>query len=73
MLKLYTKGDCPQCVQMKITLALNNIKYETQDIFKNQEVLSFLRDNGHRSMPQAFIDGKHLGGVVEITKYLKTL
>ena len=50
---------------MKLTLELNNVKYETQDIFK--------RVNGHRNMPQAFIDGKHLGGVVEITKYLKTL
>tara|TARA_R110000850_G_scaffold70162_4_gene155709 strand:+ start:3510 stop:3686 length:177 start_codon:yes stop_codon:yes gene_type:complete len=58
---------------MKLTLELNNVKYETQDIFKDEEVLYFLRVNGHRNMPQAFIDGKHLGGVVEITKYLKTL
>lgn len=62
--EIYTKAFCGYCVRAKALLGRKGIAFEEYDITmggpKRQEMLD--RAPGSLTVPQIFIDGRHVGG-----------
>jgi glutaredoxin 3 len=62
--EIYTKAFCGYCARAKALLDQKGVAYEEYDITmggpKRTEMLD--RANGGSTVPQIFIDGKHIGG-----------
>lgn len=62
--EIYTKMFCPYCTRAKSLLASKGTEFEEYDISlggpKRVEMLE--RSNGGFTVPQIFIDGRHVGG-----------
>jgi glutaredoxin 3 len=62
--EIYTKMFCGYCAAAKRLLAGKDVAFEEYDITlggpKRAEMLQ--RANGRTSVPQIFIDGRHVGG-----------
>ncbi len=62
--EIYTKMFCPYCTRAKSLLASKGVDFEEHDISlggpKRAEMLD--RANGGHTVPQIFIDGRHVGG-----------
>jgi len=62
--EVYTKMFCPYCARAMRLLASKGVEIEEYDITlggpKREEMLS--RANGRHTVPQIFIDGRHVGG-----------
>jgi glutaredoxin 3 len=63
-IEIYTKAFCPYCFRAKALLDSKNVEYEEIDITmggpRRPEMIQ--RANGRTTVPQVFIDGKHIGG-----------
>ncbi|MFA5989272.1 MAG: glutaredoxin 3 [Sphingomonas sp.] len=63
-IEIYTKAFCPYCTSAKKLLASKNVVVEEFDISlggpKRLEMLN--RAPGHTTVPQIFINGRHVGG-----------
>ena len=63
-IELYTKFMCPYCARAKALLDSKGVSYEDTDISsggsKREEMLQ--RSHGRHTVPQIFIDGRHIGG-----------
>lgn len=63
-IEIYTKAFCPYCVRAKRLLAAKGAAFEEYDITlggpKRQEMIQ--RANGRTTVPQIFIDDRHVGG-----------
>jgi glutaredoxin 3 len=62
--EIYTKAFCPYCSRAMRLLADKGVEPEETDITlggsKRAEMLA--RANGRTTVPQVFIDGRHIGG-----------
>jgi len=58
MLTIYSKPNCPHCDLAKSWLDSNKIDYEVVDISINNEALDMLREQGHKSVPQIYLNGE---------------
>lgn len=62
--EIYTKFLCPYCTRAKSLLQSKGVEFTEYDITmggpKREEML--LRAPGRTTVPQVFIDGKHIGG-----------
>lgn len=62
--EIYTKAFCPYCTRAKSLLQSKGARFEEADISmggaKRQEMIQ--RANGRTTVPQIFIDGRHIGG-----------
>jgi glutaredoxin 3 len=62
--EIYTKFLCPYCARAKRLLGEKGAEFEeyeiTGDSAKRQEMIG--RANGRTTVPQIFIDGRHVGG-----------
>lgn len=62
--EIYTKAFCPYCSRAMRLLASKGVEPEEFDITmggpKRAEMLQ--RSNGRTTVPQVFIDGRHIGG-----------
>ncbi|HEX8365366.1 MAG TPA: glutaredoxin 3 [Allosphingosinicella sp.] len=62
--EIYTKFMCPYCARAKQLLQSKGIDYEETEISmdrdKREEMIQ--RANGRTTVPQIFIDGRHVGG-----------
>ena len=62
--EIYTKFTCPYCARAKALLDRKGVTYEEYEISmggpKRTEMLE--RANGRTTVPQIFIDGRHIGG-----------
>jgi glutaredoxin 3 len=62
--EIYTKPGCPYCARAKALLGAKKVEFEEYDVggdaAKRQEMLG--RANGRHTVPQIFIDGRHVGG-----------
>lgn len=63
-IEIYTTNYCSFCVNAKALLTRKNISFEEIDLTGNDEARAELlkRVNGVRTVPQIFIDDKHIGG-----------
>jgi len=67
---VYGTDSCMACVATKRMLDNYGYKYEYKDITKSKYRGEFHRLK-HRSIPQVYIDGKHIGGYYELKEWLK--
>jgi glutaredoxin 3 len=62
--EIYSKIFCPYCTRAKQLLAAKGVDYEEYDITmggpKRSEMIQ--RANGRTTVPQIFIDDRHIGG-----------
>jgi glutaredoxin 3 len=62
--EIYTKFGCPYCSRAKALLGQKGTQYEEYEINsvpgKRDEMME--RSNGRHTVPQIFIDGRHVGG-----------
>ena len=62
--EVYTKAWCPYCSRAMNLLASKGVEVEEFDLTmggpKRAEMLQ--RSNGRTTVPQIFIDGRHIGG-----------
>jgi len=67
-IEIYTKAFCGYCVRAKALLGRKGVVFEEYDITmggpKRQEMLQ--RAPGSLTVPQIFIDGRHIGGSDEL-------
>ena len=63
-IEIYTKAFCPYCTRAKRLLDGKGVSYEELDITmggpKRAEMIQ--RADGRTTVPQVFIDGRHIGG-----------
>lgn len=68
---VYTKDNCPHCVQAKTLLSNRGVEYTEVNIGRDitrEEFFSLFPEA--RTVPQIILDGKHIGGLQELTKVL---
>lgn len=65
---IYTTSVCPYCVAAKRLLGKLAIDYDEIDVGDDRERRSEMveRAQGHRTVPQVFIDDEHVGGYTEL-------
>jgi glutaredoxin 3 len=57
-LTIYSKANCPFCEMAKKYLQSKNINYQELRIDQDADARQFLLSEGHRSVPQLYLDGK---------------
>ena len=60
MITVYSKNNCPFCVQAKSLLQLKGVDFEEVKIDESSEAREFIVGEGHRTVPQIYRDGKLL-------------
>jgi glutaredoxin 3 len=60
MITVYSKNNCPFCVQAKSLLQLKGVAFEEVKIDESSEAREFVLGEGHRTVPQIYQDGKLL-------------
>jgi glutaredoxin 3 len=62
--EIYSTLFCPYCARAKALLAKKGVQFENIDLIeqpdRREEMIR--RAGGRTSVPQIFIDGKHIGG-----------
>jgi glutaredoxin 3 len=63
-IEIYTQPYCPYCTRAKALLASKGVAYKEIDAPHGtpERVEARTRSGGRTSVPQIFIDGKHIGG-----------
>jgi glutaredoxin 3 len=62
MIKIYTKTTCPYCDQAKQLLEAFGFEYEAVNIEQDSEARTWLLGEGHRSVPQIYVNDSLLQG-----------
>ena len=68
--EIYTWQTCPFCIRAKLLLWWKGVNYTEYKIDGDEEARNLMgeRANGHRSVPEIFINDQHIGGCNEIYK-----
>ena len=72
-LTLYTQNDCPYCEMMKVKLEDWGYDYDIVNISYDIDKKSFLKEQGHKTVPQLYWNRKHLNKVDTMKFTLKML
>ena len=72
MITVYSKNNCPYCVQAKNLLKSKGVAFEEINIEEQPEAREFILAEGHRTLPQIYQDGKILvaGGYMGLAKQM---
>ena len=67
-IEIYTWQSCPFCIQAKALLKSKGVEFTEYAIDGDEQARSKMaeRSNGKRSLPQIFIDDRHIGGCDDI-------
>lgn len=70
MITVYSKSNCPFCVQAKNLLKLKGIDFQEVKIDEDTTAKEFVLSEGHRTVPQIYKDGRVLveGGYQGLAK-----
>ncbi|WP_354622626.1 glutathione peroxidase [Psychromonas sp. MME2] len=68
---LFTKPGCPFCAKAKAVLAESNIAFEEIVLGKDATSVSLKAVTGATTVPQLFVDGKHIGDSDAVVAYVK--
>jgi glutaredoxin 3 len=70
MVTVYSKNNCPFCVQAKNLLKLKGIDFQEVKIDEDTNAKEFVLSEGHRTVPQIYKDGRVLveGGYQGLAK-----
>lgn len=63
-IEVYTKFLCPYCTRAKSLLDMKGAEYREIDVTMDRVGFDAMveRAGGRRTVPQVFIDGRHIGG-----------
>ena len=62
-IEIYTTALCPYCASAKALLDRKGARYEETDVtFDPEKRKEIIRRSGCRTVPQIWIDGRHIGG-----------
>jgi glutaredoxin 3 len=66
--EIYTWSSCPFCIRAKALLDRKGVKYAEYVIDGDEQARDKMsqRANGRRSVPQIFINDRHIGGCDDI-------
>lgn len=66
--EIYTTQSCPYCIAAKRLLTKKGVTFTEIDVGRDPALRDAMtrRANGGRTVPQIFIDGKHVGGSDDI-------
>ncbi len=67
---LFSRTGCSHCTTARKLLIEKDISFEELIIGKDVTVLALKAIAGQTASPQAFIDGRHIGGLKEIEQFL---
>ncbi|WP_414589266.1 glutathione peroxidase [Scytonema sp. PCC 10023] len=70
LVSLFTKVGCPFCARAKEMLTERGIDYEEIVLGKGVTTRSLKAVTGATTVPQVFVDGKHIGGSEALETYL---
>lgn len=59
-IRLYTQPNCGFCDLMKEMLDKVKISYYTIDIKEDEMALAFIKEQGHRTVPQLYANDVHI-------------
>lgn len=64
LIEIYTTPVCPYCVKAKALFKKKSVAWTEIDVAADEVVRNDMveKAGGKRSVPQIFIDGKHVGG-----------
>lgn len=62
MIVVYSKDMCPYCDRTKDKLNEMGLEYTEINVSKNPDKREFLKEEGHRTVPQIYINGKVVPG-----------
>ena len=69
MLRLYTQPNCPFCDLMKEMLDQTSHKYEVVNIREDPGALVWIRDRGHKTVPQLYLNDIHINQKSDTREY----
>ncbi|WP_319782316.1 glutathione peroxidase [Oceanisphaera sp. IT1-181] len=67
---VFSKPGCPFCLRAKQMLSDKNMRFEEVVLGKGVSSTTLKAVSGRSTVPQIFIDGRHIGGSEELTEYL---
>ena len=64
IVEIYTTPTCPYCIRAKALLNDKGVEYRETDVSQSTAIRSAMtaRAGGRHTVPQIFIDDKHIGG-----------
>jgi glutaredoxin 3 len=67
-IEIYTTPICPYCARAKGLLEDKGVGFQEIDVFMDSGQRETMRERagGRNTVPQIFIDGKHIGGCDEL-------
>jgi glutaredoxin 3 len=70
---VWSKDQCPYCVQAKQLLESKGIEYEERNIMQGTWTKQQLLESvpTARTLPQIFLDDNYIGGFTELRKHLQ--
>lgn len=69
MFTVYSKNECPFCVQSKMLLDRVGVNYEVVDIESSKDVYEEFKAH-YRTVPQVFNGSEYIGGFEALQDYL---
>lgn len=69
MFTIYSKNECPFCVQSKMLLDRLRIDYDVIDIESSREVYKSFKSK-YKTVPQVFNGEEYIGGFESLQDYL---
>ena len=69
MLTLYSMKNCPYCELMKSMLDETHHSYEIVDITEDKGSLVWIRDKGHKTVPQLYLNDIHINQKTDTREY----
>jgi len=57
-LQLYTQNECGWCIQLEQKLTDWGFEYELLNITLDEDAKQFMKDKGHKTVPQLYYKGK---------------
>ncbi len=67
---LFSKPGCPFCAKAKQMLLDQGMRYEEVVLGQDATSITLKAVSGRATVPQIFIDGRHIGGSDELAEYL---
>jgi glutaredoxin-like protein len=69
-ISLFTKPGCPFCAKAKAMLEERGMDYEEINLGSDATLRSLRAITGRDTVPQVYVNGKHIGGSDDLEKYL---
>lgn len=71
---IYTTDYCPYCHSAKALLRSRGLSYTEIDVSRDLEKRDeMIERSGRRTVPQVFIDDKHIGGNDDLHRYVRNV